>query len=121
MNYYFDALKNYGNFSGRARRKAYWLWVLFNTLVSIVFFVIDKAVGTPLIVLDYGLLYSLYALAVFVPGIAILVRRLHDTGRCGWWAFLLLVPCAGAVVIIIFCVLPSSPDENQYGPCPLEA
>jgi uncharacterized membrane protein YhaH (DUF805 family) len=61
---------------------------------------------------------GLYSLAVMIPGIAVSVRRLHDTDRSGWWLLILLVPCVGAFVILVFTVQDSQPDENQYGPNP---
>lgn len=110
-----DAVKTclgkYVDFSGRARRSEYWWFFLFNVLVGVVGYVIDAALGT------YPLFYALVALALFLPGLAAAVRRLHDTGRSGWWYLIALVPCIGFIVFIVFAVQDSGPD-NQYGPNP---
>jgi uncharacterized membrane protein YhaH (DUF805 family) len=112
MNYYIDAWKNYVNFNGRARRKAYWMFVLFNIIAAVILSIIDNVIGTG------GILGGLYSLAVLLPGIALGVRRLHDIGKSGWWLLIALVPLIGFIVLIIFAVTDSQPGENQYGPNP---
>ncbi len=112
MNYYIDAWKNYVNFQGRARRQAYWMFVLFNIIVAVILSIIDNVIGTG------GLLGGIYSLAVLLPGIALGVRRLHDIGKSGWWLLIALVPLIGAIVLLIFAVMDSQPGENQYGPNP---
>lgn len=112
MNWYIDAWKNYVNFNGRARRKAYWMFVLFNIIAAVILSIVDGIIGTG------GLLGGLYALAVFIPGLALLVRRLHDIGKSGWWALIGLVPLIGVIVIIIFACMDSQPGTNAYGPNP---
>ena len=118
MNWYFEVLKKYAVFSGRARRKEYWYFVLFNLIISIVLAVIDGATGSFIPEAGMGLLGGIYMLAVLIPGIAVTVRRLHDTGRSGWWLLILLIPLIGAIVFIVFTVQDSKPEENQYGPNP---
>ena len=120
MNWYLEVLKKYFVFSGRARRKEYWYFVLFNLIISIVLGIIDGIIGTFSAETGIGLLGGIYSLAVLIPCISVSVRRLHDTGRTGWWLLIGLVPIIGAIVIIIFAVLDSQPDENQYGPNPKE-
>jgi len=68
-----------------------------------------------------GLLGGIYTLAVFVPSIAVAVRRLHDTERSGWWLLIALVPFIGAIVLLVFMVQDSKPGKNQYGANPKEA
>jgi len=121
MNWYLAVLKKYAVFSGRARRKEYWFFVLFNIIISIVLAFVDNAIGTYDAQNEIGLLGGIYALAVLIPGIAVSVRRLHDTGRSGWWLLLVLIPVIGAIVVLIFMVLDSKPGENEYGPNPKEA
>lgn len=117
MNWYIDAWKNYVNFSGRARRKAYWMFVLFNLIALFVAGAIDNVLG--LVGQNgYGPLSGLYGLAVFLPGLALAVRRLHDTGRSGWWFLIALVPLVGWIVLLVFFVSDSQPGTNQYGPNP---
>lgn len=121
MSWYIEVLKKYAVFGGRARRKEYWYFVLFNLIISIVLAIVDNVTGSFSAEAGMGLLGGLYMLAVLIPGIAVSVRRLHDTDRSGWWLLIILVPLIGAIVLIIFMVLDSSPGENQYGPNPKEA
>jgi len=120
MNWYLDAWKNYINFQGRARRKAYWMFVLFNLIALVVLRFIEGAVGLSG-QNGYGILTGLYTLAIILPLIALAVRRLHDTGRSGWWILIGLVPLIGPIVLIVFYVTDSQPGTNQYGPNPKES
>jgi len=121
MNWYFEVLKKYAVFSGRARRKEYWFFVLFNIIVSIILAVIDGVTGTLDPESGMGLLGLIYTLAILIPALAVSVRRLHDTGRSGWWLLILLIPLIGTIVILIFMVQDSKPEENQYGSNPKTA
>ena len=117
MHWYLDVLKKYAVFGGRARRKEYWLFTLFNMIIAYGLLAIDYLVGT-----DYGsnmgLLYTLYILATLLPSLAVFVRRLHDTGRSGWWFFIGFVPLVGAIILIVFMVLDSQSGSNKYGEDP---
>ena len=112
MDWYLTALKKYAVFSGRARRKEYWLFMLFNIIIAIVLGIVEGLSGGP------GVLPSVYYLAVLIPAIAVGVRRLHDTNRSGWWLLLGLIPIVGAIVLLVFFVQDSQADDNQYGPSP---
>lgn len=117
MNWFTDVLtKKYAEFDGRARRTEFWMFTLISTLISIALAVVDTFVLAPTV--GVGFLQPLYGLAVLVPSIAVGVRRLHDTGKSGLWYLLILVPCIGALVLIIFFVQDSQPGSNQYGPNP---
>ena len=118
MNWYLEALKKYAVFSGRARRKEYWYFMLFNLIVSIVLAVIDGMTGSFSAEAGVGLLGGLYSMAVLIPGIAVSVRRLHDTDRSGWWLLIGLIPVIGAIVLLVFMVLEGQSGANQYGPSP---
>ena len=118
MNWYLGVLKKYAVFGGRARRKEYWYFFLFSTLISIVLSIIDSATGAFDVETGLGLLSGIYALAVLIPTIAVGVRRLHDTNRSGWWLLIGLIPIIGAIVLFVFLVFDSTPEENQYGPNP---
>lgn len=113
MRWYLEVMRKYAVFSGRARRREYWMFFLFNILIAFVlgfaagFVGAMLGMGTALV----GTINTLYSLAVLIPGIAVGVRRLHDIGRSGWW---LLFP----VVNIIMLCLDSQPEENDYGPNP---
>lgn len=114
MDYYIAVLKKYAVFSGRARRKEYWMFVLFNFIISFIISLIGTFIET-LLFLQY-----LYMLAILIPGIAVTVRRLHDTNRSGWWYFIVFIPIVGAIVLIVFLAQDSQSGENQYGPNPKE-
>ncbi|PWB70278.1 MAG: DUF805 domain-containing protein [Holophagae bacterium] len=116
MDWYLGVLKKYTEFKGRARRTEYWMFVLFNIIISVVLSIIDRVIGTP--EMGLGILGTLYALAVLLPSLAVGVRRLHDTGRSGWWLLIGLIPCIGFIVLIIFTVQDSQAGDNQYGPNP---
>ncbi|MCG6939936.1 MAG: DUF805 domain-containing protein [Thiohalocapsa sp.] len=118
MNWYLDVLKKYAVFSGRAQRAEFWYFALFNTLIGIVLVLVDMALGTYSKDAGVGLFYGLYALGVLLPGIAVGVRRLHDTSRTGWWYLLVAIPLIGALVLLVFFVQDSTPGANQYGPNP---
>ena len=121
MNWYLTVLKKYAVFSGRARRKEYWMFVLFNLIFTIVAVLLDNLLGTAIEDVGYGLFYILYMLAVIIPSLAVMVRRLHDTGKSGWWFFISLVPLIGSIWLLVLMVTDSQPGENQYGPNPKEA
>jgi uncharacterized membrane protein YhaH (DUF805 family) len=118
MNYYVDVLRKYAVFGGRARRKEYWYFFLFNIIITIVLAVVDGVTGTLSPEAGIGLLGGIYALVVLIPAIAVAVRRLHDTGRSGWWLLISLIPLIGAIVLIVFFATDSNPGNNQYGTNP---
>jgi len=114
MEWYLKALKNYVGFEGRARRKEYWTFQLVSLVIAVVLTGIDAALNT-------AGLAGLYVLAVLLPGIAVAVRRLHDTDRSGWWLLISFVPLVGNVVLLVFLFTDSTPGSNQYGPSPKHA
>jgi len=115
MNWYLGVLKKYTVFSGRAQRAEYWYFVLFNMIVGVALSMIDQATGTLDPDSGVGLLGGLYSLAVLLPSLAVAVRRLHDTGRSGWWMFILLIPLIGVIALLIFFVQDSQDGSNEYG------
>lgn len=120
MNWYLAVLKKYAEFNGRARRKEYWMFVLFNIIFAIVALILDNLLGTAIHGIGYGLFYILYGLAVLIPGLAVLVRRLHDVGKSGWMFFILFIPIVGAIWMLILLVTDSVAGENEYGLNPKE-
>lgn len=102
-----DGFSKYATFSGRSSRSAYWWWTLFYVLIIIGASILDAAAKTPVIA---GLVW----LGFIVPNLAVLVRRLHDTDRSGWWALIGLIPLIGAIVLIVFACTDSGPP-NKYG------
>ncbi len=120
MKYFLYCLQHYAEFNGRARRSEYWYFVLFNLVIS---FVIGFTFGVIAGLLDMPALANLaylWSLAMFIPGLAVSVRRLHDIGRSGWWLFLSLIPLVGAIILIIWYCTDSQPGANQYGSNPKE-
>ncbi|HAH48461.1 DUF805 domain-containing protein [Gimesia sp.] len=117
MNWYLAVLKKYADFSGRARRKEYWMFILFNILISFVIGILGAIIGETggLITVSLSGLYSLF---IFIPSIAVTVRRLHDTNRTGWWILISLIPFFGAIILFIFMILDSDPNANAYGENP---
>jgi uncharacterized membrane protein YhaH (DUF805 family) len=113
MHWYIEVLKKYAVFSGRARRKEYWMFFLFNIVVAIligfVFGVIQAVTH-----IDLSGVSLIYSLAILIPSIAVGIRRMHDLGRSGWW---ILFP----VVNFVFLFLDGQPEENEYGPNPKAA
>ncbi|MEV7425134.1 MULTISPECIES: DUF805 domain-containing protein [unclassified Streptomyces] len=115
MNWYVDVLKQYAVFSGRARRKEYWMFFLFNFVISIAVGVIGGVIGAE------NLLNALYGLAILIPSLAVAVRRLHDTGRSGWWLLIALVPLVGFIILIVFLALEGEQGPNAHGANPKHA
>ena len=121
MYWYMMALQKYAVFSGRAQRKEYWYFYLFSVLITLALAILDMLIGSFDKVSGVGVLSGLYSLAVLIPNLAVTVRRLHDTGRSGWWFLIVLVPFIGGIVLLIFLVQDSMPGTNQYGANPKEA
>ncbi len=117
MHWYLEVLKKYATFEGRARRKEYWIFALINVVIAIVLGIIDGVIGLAGET-GFGLLGTLYSLAVLIPSLAVAVRRLHDTNRSGWWLLIIFIPLIGALVLLVFMLLDSEPGSNQYGPNP---
>lgn len=120
MEWFLKVIKNF-SFQGRARRKEYWMYALFVTLIAVVLSLIDLFAGTYSASIGLGLLSGLFSLATLIQGIAVCVRRLHDLGKSGWWLLIMLIPLIGPIVILVFMVLDGQPGENQYGPNPKTA
>jgi uncharacterized membrane protein YhaH (DUF805 family) len=117
MEWYLAALKKYATFSGRARRSEYWYFVLFNSLIFIGLAIVDAVViGSKI-----GVLGTIFNLATLVPSLAVFFRRLHDTGRSGWWWLIVLIPILGWIVLLIFLIKDSDPGDNRFGPNPKDA
>lgn len=121
MNWYLHVFKNYATFSGRARRKEYWMFFLISALISIVLTLLDILLGTYSVEYEAGLFSGLYSLLILIPSIAVVVRRLHDTDRSGWWILISLIPLIGVIVLFVFICLDSQPGTNRFGANPKEA
>ena len=106
----------YADFSGRARRKEYWMFVLFNFIAVVLLFFVEAYT------MSAGDLYlplaSLYSLATFIPSLAVSVRRLHDVGESGWMLLVGLIPLIGSIWLLVLYLRKSEPGANKYGPNP---
>jgi len=111
MNYYLEVLKKYTEFTGRASRREYWMFVLFNILIIMVLSILESVLGLDKMgsSKDNGLLTSLYQLAVALPSIAVAIRRMHDINKSGWF---ILIPLYN---IILACQTGDA-GANKYGP-----
>ena len=132
--YYKKCWQEYATFTGRARRTEYWSFVLFNFLIVLsieilvgligfllVFLFSDNPIGLLAVLPAIWIFTGIYALAAFIPGLAVTSRRLHDTGRSFWWFLIAIIPIVniiGAIVLLVFTLLDSEPMTNQYGPNP---
>lgn len=102
MSWYLAVLKKYAVFSGRARRKEYWMFVLFNMIIAFVLGFVEGLVGSP------GIISNIYSLAILIPAIAVGVRRMHDTDHSGWW---LLFP----IVNLVLACTEGTRSDNRFG------
>jgi uncharacterized membrane protein YhaH (DUF805 family) len=125
MNWYIDVLKKYAQFDGRARRKEYWMFALFNLLIEMAFLLVvglaaatmshSDNPGSALLVL---IPFYLYGFAIIVPALAVTIRRLHDTGKSGWFVLLGFVPIVGGIIVLVFMCQDSQAGPNEFGPNP---
>ncbi len=128
MKWYLQVIRKYAVFSGRARRMEFWMFALFNFIFIIASMFIDKALGTTFKLsagetvqsIPYGWVYLFYALAMLIPGLAVSVRRLHDTGKSGWMILVAFIPVIGFFWLLILYVMEGNRGENRFGPDPKE-
>ncbi|MBY8876169.1 DUF805 domain-containing protein [Streptomyces sp. PLK6-54] len=111
MRWYLGAFKKYAVFHGRARRKEYWMYFLFTGLVLVVLLALGTAMQTMVP-------YLLYVVAVIVPSLSVMVRRMHDMGKSGWLALLGFIPVIGGIVMLAFGCIEGERRPNMYGPDP---
>jgi uncharacterized membrane protein YhaH (DUF805 family) len=135
MEWMLLPLKRYAQFSGRSRRKEYWMYALFLLIVAIVLGIIESILGLGGhavlasetsssgafygALFNRGILSNLFSLATFIPSLAVGVRRLHDTNRSGWWYLLIFVPLIGAIVLLVWFCTAGTSGPNNYGDDPM--
>lgn len=120
MKYYLDVLKKYAVFSGRARRKEYWMFFLFNIIFAVAAMILDSLLGFRMRGQYFGVIYLIYMLAMFLPSLAVTVRRLHDTNRSGGWIFISLIPLIGGIWLLVLVCTEGTIGENRFGNDPKE-
>ncbi|WP_217611042.1 DUF805 domain-containing protein [Deinococcus sp. GbtcB9] len=120
MHEFMDVLRHYATFTGRARRRTFWMYILTGSLLAAGLALIDEALGLRVSTRldDDGLLVSLLTLALLLPTIAVTVRRLHDTGRSGSNLWLLLIPLFGWLTLLAWLSEDGQPGSNKWGPNP---
>jgi uncharacterized membrane protein YhaH (DUF805 family) len=118
MNWYLDVLKKYAVFSGRARRKEFWMFVLFNFVAGVVLSILDRTLGSTYGQQQTGILSSIYSLAIFIPSLAVGIRRMHDIGKNGTWILINLIPFVGWIWYIVLAAKEGQAGPNQFGPDP---
>ncbi|MCC7023936.1 MAG: DUF805 domain-containing protein [Thermomicrobiales bacterium] len=118
---------NYANFSGRSSRSAYWWWALFNWVAGIVAMALDSMLRPGSVSMEtaygthYGVISGIVSLALLLPSLAVLVRRLHDTDRSGWWFWIVVIPIIGWLVLLFFLISAGTPGPNRFGPPPRDS
>lgn len=118
----FEALKRYAEFSGRSRRKEFWLFILLSVILNLFATVLDLTVfSSMLIEAEMGIVSAVVVLALLVPSLSVQVRRLHDTNRSGWWILLAFLPILGGLVLLVFNCLDGTPGDNRFGPDPKQS
>lgn len=118
MNWFVTALKNYAVFSGRSRRSEYWYFALFYVIFYLAAVVVDMMAGSFERTSGIGVCTAILALALLIPSISVTVRRLHDTGRSGWWILIGFIPLVGALVLLAFMCQESEAGPNRFGANP---
>ena len=117
MRLYLKVLKHYTAYHGRAGRGEYWIFTLIQTaILGLILPAIDGLIGAASYDTDF--LTGAWSLATITPWICLAIRRLHDTGRSGWWFCIAFIPIVGTLIFLVFMVEASSPADNQYGACP---
>jgi uncharacterized membrane protein YhaH (DUF805 family) len=117
MNWYLEVLQKYAVFEGRARRQEYWMFTLIGAMIPVALVLLAAALGASTENTTTAIV-GVYYLAILLPSLAVAVRRLHDTGRSGWWLFIAVVPLLGSLALLIFTLQDSEQGANQYGPNP---
>lgn len=112
MSYYIACFKKYSEFEGRARRAEYWTFWFINSCITLGLRLLGMASPIFIVIL------AIYALIILIPSLAVLVRRLHDTGRSGLWILISLVPIIGGIWLFVLTVIDSHEGSNEYGQCP---
>ena len=120
MQYYIECLKKYVVFSGRARRKEFWMFFLFDKIILIALYILACllcSLGSAALCQIAVVMIVLYCFAIILPTLSVTIRRLHDVGMSGWWVLIVFIPLGGLVILGMMAA-DSQPDDNKYGPNP---
>ncbi|WP_129690824.1 DUF805 domain-containing protein [Gottfriedia acidiceleris] len=112
MEWYLKVLKNYAVFNGRARRTEYWMFFLFNAIITIILSFLENIGDIT------NVLTGIYGILTLLPSLAVGARRLHDSGKSGWWLLIGLIPFIGTIILLIFFCLDSEEGDNRFGANP---
>lgn len=118
---YRTCIKKYATFNGRARRSEYWLFTLCNVLISLVLYGLNyfaQSQHSEVFMMGVSIASIVYLLFILLPGLAAVVRRLHDTGHSGWYYFIGFIPIIGFIILLVALCKESVPGSNEYGPNP---
>ena len=119
MDYMLMPLKRYADFSGRSRRKEYWMFLLGVIIAAVILSIVEGVLGMQGMVGGvYGPLTLLLILGIIIPGIAVQVRRFHDQDKSGWFVLLGLIPFVGGLIVLVFMMLEGTKGPNRFGPDP---
>ena len=119
--------EKYAHFEGRATRSEYWYFYLFNFIFNVICQIAASSIATIMSshskeeAIINGILYIIFSFALFLPQLGVTIRRLHDTGKSGWYWLIVLIPIAGIFIFIAQLIKPSSPEDNKYGPAPKQS
>lgn len=105
-----SVFSRYFDFSGRSCRSEYWWFYLFCVLAFAVLLIVDTG---------FGVMTRIFNLAIFIPVLAVLVRRLHDIDRSGWWLLISLIPLVGVIILLVWLCTRGTTGDNRFGPDPL--
>ena len=124
MKWFLKALNQYADFKTRARRTEFWMFYLFSVIIYVFAMIWDRLLGLSFNLygesLGFGWIYTIVGLFLFIPGLAVCVRRLHDVGKSGWWYFIGFVPFVGAILLLVWLCTDSRRGENKWGANPKE-
>lgn len=119
MKWYIKVLKQYADFSGRARREEYWMFQLFNIIAIFALIMLGGTIGGVLDAPEIAMIpYVIYVLGVFIPSLAAVVRRLHDQDKSGWYILVYFIPLVGIIWLLVLLCTEGDARPNQYGPDP---
>jgi len=118
MNIYFTVLKKFAEFSGRSRMSEFWNFTLINFILIGLSMILDYTFGTFISPMPFGIIFIIYNFLVFLPSLAVFVRRMHDVGKSGWYVLFSFIPIFGTVWLLSLCITEGNPKSNVYGPNP---